>query len=224
MDWIQRAAACPVLKGVEAEELLELFSKVQFQIRSYKKNEVLAFQGAKVNRLMILLEGSTRGEMVNPAGQVVRIEDVEAPKPLAGAFLFGHDNRFPVDVIANESVKVLVIFRDEFVKVLTMNQTIQMNYINLVSSKAQFLTRKIRFLTFRTIRAKLAYYLLSLQPAKDGELIIPASQQDLADLFGVARPSVARAISDLEQEGLVSVKNRRVRVLDKKRLAGCIEE
>lgn len=179
---------------------------------------LMAQQGDVVNRLMILLEGSARGEMTDSEGRVVKIEDVAAPRPLAGAFIFGQENRFPVDVYANEPVKALVIYREEFMKLLRMNETIMMNYLSMVSSKAQFLSRKIKFLTFKTIKGKISNYLMSLGASAGAVIEIPVSQQELADLFGVARPSVARGFASMEKEGIIEMKNRRVKILDFKEL------
>ncbi len=218
MEWIEMTSQCPIMRGVPADELLRLFENLQFQIKSYLKDEIMAIQGDEVKRLMILLEGSARGEMTDREGRTVKIEDVVAPRPLAGAFLFGQENRYPVDVFANESVKVLIIYREEFLKLLGLNQTIMMNYLSLVSSKAQFLSRKIKFLTFKTIREKLANYLVSIGVRQNEITEISVSQQDLADLFGVARPSVARGLADLEKEGVIEVRNRKVKVVDMKAL------
>lgn len=218
MEWIEMTSKCPIMRGVPADELLRLFENLQFQIKSYRKDEIMAIQGDEVKRLMILLEGSARGEMTDSEGRTVKIEDVAAPRPLAGAFIFGQENRYPVDVFANEPVKALIIYRDEFMKLLGLNQTIMMNYLSLVSSKAQFLSRKIKFLTFKTIREKLANYLVSIGVRQNEVKEIPVSQQDLADLFGVARPSVARGLADLEKEGVIEIRNRRVKVLDMKAL------
>jgi len=218
MEWIELTAQCPIMRGVAAEDLLKHFENLQFQIKSFRKDEMIAQQGDEVNRLMILLEGSARGEMTDSEGRVVKIEDVEAPRPLAGAFLFGQENRFPVDVFANEPVKALVIYREEFMKLLRMNETIMLNYLSMVSSKAQFLTRKIKFLTIKTIKGKIANYLLTIGAAGSSSVEIPVSQQELADLFGVARPSVARGFAAMESEGMIEVRNRKVKVLDAKKL------
>jgi len=224
MDWIERASLCPILSGVTPDTLLKLFGQLQFQIKQYRKDEVMAVQGDEVNRMLILLEGSVRGEMTDYAGHVIKIEDVTAPKPLAAAFLFGSENRFPVDVVANESVKVLIIYRGEFLKLLRMSETIQMNYLNLVGSKAQFLSKKIKFLSFKTIKGKIAHYLINLRPGTDGIIRIPASQQELADLFGVARPSVARAMGELEHEGLISAQGKTIKILNSKGLVDYLNE
>jgi len=224
MDWIEKASQCPIMKGVPADILLALFEKLQFQMKSFEKDEVVAIQGDEVNRLMILLSGSVRGEMTDFSGHVIKIEDVAAPKPLAAAFLFGNENRFPVDVLANEPVKILVIFRSEFLKLLRMNETIHLNYLNLVGTKAQFLTKKIKFLSFKTIKGKIAHYLIGLKPEPDGNIRIPAGQQELAELFGVARPSVARALGELEDEKLISAQCKTVKILDEPGLLEYLNE
>jgi CRP-like cAMP-binding protein len=224
MDWIEKASQCPILKGVSKETLLELFGNLQFQIKSFAKDDVLAIQDEEVNRLMILLQGSARGEMTDFSGHLIKIEDVAAPKPLAGAFLFGNENRFPVDVLANEPVKVLVIYRGEFLKLLRMNENIQMNYLNLVGSKAQFLSKKIKFLSFKTIKGKIVHYLIGLKQDQNQMIRLPSSQKDLADLFGVARPSVARALAELENEGLITAQNRNIKILNRSGLLKYLNE
>ena len=46
------------------------------------------------------------------------------------------------------------------------------------------------------------------------------TQNDLADYFGVARPSVSRAIGELEQEGFIEANGKNIRILDKEGLSG----
>jgi CRP-like cAMP-binding protein len=45
------------------------------------------------------------------------------------------------------------------------------------------------------------------------------TQSDLADYFGVARPSIARVVSELESEGMIETRGRSLRILDREKLA-----
>ena len=45
------------------------------------------------------------------------------------------------------------------------------------------------------------------------------TQNDLADFFGVARPSVARALHDLEEKGFILAKSKNIKIIDKEGLA-----
>jgi len=224
MNWLDKAKDCPVLKGLDSEELEQILDKVNFQIKSYRKDDIVSIQGEEVSFLMILLEGSVRGEMTDFSGRLIRIEDIHAPRPLASAFVFGKENHYPVDVIANEDVRALVIYKDELLKLLTISPVIQKNYLDLISTKAQFLSRKIKFLSFKTIKGKIAHYILQIKPGPDGSLRFPATQQSMASLFGVARPSVARAIREMEDEGIIRTKSKLVEILDHDGLVRLMDE
>jgi CRP-like cAMP-binding protein len=44
------------------------------------------------------------------------------------------------------------------------------------------------------------------------------TQYEMAEYFGVARPSIARVMSELEEEGVVVTKGKYLRILDKNKL------
>jgi len=44
------------------------------------------------------------------------------------------------------------------------------------------------------------------------------TQQQLADLFGVTRPSLARVFGEMQKEGLIKITNKTVTLLNKKAL------
>ncbi|MDZ7634664.1 MAG: helix-turn-helix domain-containing protein [Bacteroidales bacterium] len=90
------------------------------------------------------------------------------------------------------------------------------NYLTAVCTKALFLSGKLRFFSFHTIKGKFAHYLSSLPGAASGRVFIDRTQQELSEFFGVTRPSLARAIGEMEREGLISVERREVRLLDPK--------
>ena len=88
----------------------------------------------------------------------------------------------------------------------------------MISNRSQFLSEKIKFLNFKTIKGKLAQFILQAEGGKS-EIILEMTQNDLADYFGVARPSVSRVIGELEQEGIIITKGKTLRILDKKGLS-----
>ena len=208
----------PVFMGITADRLESILNDIHFQVKSFNKNELVVQSGDECNRLFIVLKGSVKGEMADYTGKTIKIEDVEAPRPLAAAFLFGKNNRFPVTVISNEEVELLSIERPEFLKLLQHDTRILTNYLNSISSRAQFLSQRIKFLSFKTIRQKIAHYLLDLAGDRLAVVELPLSQSQLAEFFGVTRPSLARALGELDQEGLIQVQRRTIRILDKQKM------
>ena len=99
----------PLFRGITPEKLSANLEEISFHTRSYRKGEILARQGDVCNRLVILTKGSVRGEMIDYSGRLIKVEDIAAPRALAPLFLFGEENRFPVEVTANEPTEVIEI-------------------------------------------------------------------------------------------------------------------
>ncbi len=214
----QLLTQCPIFRGINENEAEDLLKKIHFQIKSYPKDEIVVVAGEPVLNLHIIISGSVRGEMIDYSGKTIKIEDIEAPKPLATAFLFGQENKFPVTVTANCETKILTMPVAEFLKMLQLNTPILKNYLNSISSRAQFLSQKLHFLSFKTIKGKVAHFLLQQAGEKFHSIELKNTQQQLADLFGVTRPSLARVFGEMQKEELIKIENKTVTLLDKKAL------
>jgi CRP-like cAMP-binding protein len=223
MDFNQ-LALCPLFNGISTEEIASILTFVPYRIRKYKTGSLVSQSGEPVNSLMIVTNGTVKGEMVDDAGRVIKIEDIPAPGSLATAFIFGNKNRFPVNVAAISDVEILSIEKPDFLKLLMANDRVLVNFLNMISNRSQFLSEKIKFLNFKTIKGKLAHYILQKAGNEKISFSLDLTQNDLADFFGVARPSVSRALGELEQDGLIEASGKKIRILDKKRLAGLSAE
>ena len=208
----------PLFNGLDNHEVDSLINNALHQIRQFSGKEVLAFSGEKVEKAMILLEGKLQGEMVDFAGNSLKIEEIEPPQMVAAAFLYGPQSVFPVNLSVLADGKMLVIYKKDFTKMLSADPRVLNNYLNIVSGKAQFLSRKITFLSFKTIREKIAYYLLQNLKKSSNIILMNQSQKGLAELLGVARPSLARTISEMESENLILWERNQVTVVELKLL------
>lgn len=207
-----------IFAGLNAESIIELLHNKPFRVKEYAKDEYIAYSHEVCNNLLIVVQGSVRGEMTDFSGKKLKIEDIMAPRPLAAAFIFGNENRFPVDIIANEPSTVMVIPRDVLIFLLQHSQVVLKNYLNTISSRTQFLSNKIRFLSFKTIREKMANYILTNMAKESNLFTLPQSQTEMADFFGVTRPSLARTLSEMEAAGILHVERREITILDKEKL------
>jgi CRP-like cAMP-binding protein len=210
---------CPLFKGITSADIELILSPIPYRIKKFQSGSMICMSGEPVSSFMIVIEGVVKGEMVDYAGRVIKIEDITAPGALAPAFMFGNRNRFPVNVVAVAAVELLLIEKSDFLKFLMRNDTVLVNFLDMISNRSQFLSEKIKFLNFKTIKGKLAHYILQKSGTHGNVLSLGMTQTDLADYFGVARPSVARALGDLETEGYIAAKGKNIKILDKKGLA-----
>jgi CRP-like cAMP-binding protein len=210
----------PLFAGLKEDDIETLFSHIVYQVRSYAKGELVASEGEECRSLQIVFKGNVKGEMIDYSGRVLKIEDIAPPRPLAVAFLFGKNNRFPVTVSATEYTEIIVIPRQSVVTLMQGSEVFLTNFLNAVSNRAQFISAKLRFLSFKTLKGKLAHYLMDLDhhQKQTGEILIPRTQEELAELFGVARPSLSRTLRELHHQGIIEANGRKVAIINRNAL------
>ena len=214
----------PLFRGITPEKLSANLEEISFHTRSYKTGEILARQGDVCNRLVILTKGSVRGEMIDYSGRLIKVEDIAAPRAIALLFLFGEENRYPVEVTANEPTEVIEIPKTSVLELFRKNEQFLENYMNLSANYARTLSDKLFFMSFKTIRQKIASYLLRLYKQQQQlHITLDRSQQELSDYFGVSRPSLARELAHMQEDGLLTADRKQITILQKEELVRLIQ-
>ncbi len=214
----------PLFRSVPKTELERLFAELKITETVFKKGEILAMQDEPAGRLIILLTGSVKAEMTDAAGRMAKVEDIEAPSPLAILFLFGAENRFPVQAIAREEVTAVIIPRKSVLRMLSMNEVLLKNYLDISADFATRLSRKLHFMSLHTIRQKLAVCLLDLAKKQGTDtVVLDRPKSALAEYFGVARPSLERELTRMQRDGLLIAEGKRVTIKDRKQLARSVD-
>jgi CRP-like cAMP-binding protein len=208
-----------LFKGLTPDGIETILASVPFSIRRFQSGSMIFQNGDQVSSLIIVINGIAKGEMVDYSGRVIKIEDVPAPGAIASAFMFGNRNRFPVNVLAVSDVELLLIEKKDFLGLLMRNDLLLVNFLDMISNRSQFLSEKIKFLNFKTIRGKLAHFILQKSEKQNDSISLGMTQNELSDFFGVARPSLARTIGDLEKEGFIEAKGKNIRIIDRVGLA-----
>jgi len=219
---------CPIFGDILLSEDPSIMDGIESKTKVYEKGDVVARQGDVCKGLYLLIKGSVKTEMINETGGVLSIEKIDAVRPLAPAFIFAKVNIFPVDVTATEKSEILFISKEDILKLFQRDTSFMERYIQFNANKAQFLSEKLQMLTIKTIKGKLAHYILTTlyrQQSADQNLrlqknvvSLDKNQTELAKFFGVTRPSLARILHEMEQEGLITVTRKEIEILDMKGL------
>lgn len=224
LNYVDALQASYIFKDLKAEAIGEIIRNVHHQVKTYEKGELIACSGDVCSSLKIIVKGAAVGEMMDFQGKALQIEKLHAPDTIASAFMFGNDNRLPVDVTAVEETKILLFQKQDLMNLFCKNETILKNFLDIISNRTQQLTKKIKLLGLQSIRGKIAHYLLE-QVRREGrmELKIKNSQNELANMFGVSRPSLARVIREMHNEGIIEANGKNITIIDKEALSGLLK-
>ena len=191
-----------LFEGCEAEALHQLLREAPNSLRIYKEGEYIARQGDACRSLFILMKGNVKTQMENAEGKQLTIDWIKAPDILAPAFIYASENRFPVNVEATELCEVLVMDRTRFEAFMHAQPAVMRNFIAIISDRSLFLSRKLNEFALQSLKSRLLNYL-----QMHGGI---NKQQEVAFILGVARPSLARALSELIAEGKIYMEGKDV--------------
>lgn len=216
---ISTIADCHLFKGLNEQDINTLFDSNRFIEKNYHKNAIIRFQGDEYSDLMIILEGEISAEIQNPDGKKIIIETLKKSNAVATGVLFASDNTLPVTVVANTDIRVVLLPKKTVVQFCQENEIFLMNYLQDSGNKIIFLAEKIRLFKFNSINQKIACHLLTLSKRQGTDSVrLPYSREKLADLFGVARPSLSRGFSEFYDHGILESEGRIIHILDKSRI------
>ena len=209
-----------LFRNLSQNEIGKVIRDIHHQVRTYQKGDLIASSDDAYNSLLIIVKGAVVGELIDFEGRVIRIEELRAPDTIASVFIFGDNNRLPVNITALDETRLLAIPRDDLLNLMKKNDRVLNNYLNIIANRAQYLSKKIRLLGLQSIKGKIAHYLLELETKMGSpDIRLPHSQSEIAAMFGVTRPSIGRVFRDMHHQELIQAKGKRVIILDKAALS-----
>ncbi|MEU6257675.1 Crp/Fnr family transcriptional regulator [Streptomyces sp. NPDC047043] len=185
--------------------------------RRYDTGELLRTQGTPADHLLVLLDGSTAASATTAGGRVVRFGTWNGPCALDKVALLdraGHTATFT----ALTPCTVRAVPRPRFMALLDDSAAVRAHVLHLLAAQARAQQQRLTDAVTLPCEARLAAWLL--EAAADGRARLPGGQHELADLLGVTRVTVNRALSRLRRDGLIGpAEGGRIEVLAPELLA-----
>lgn len=218
----EKIIASDLFKGVSIDDFKALLKESNYMKKSYSKDSIIVFQNDRCINMILLYKGKAVGEKINYAGKTIIVEELHAPKVLAPAFLYIKDNRYPVSVYATELCEVIIMPRDEFMRILQKNKQILFNFLEIISEQTYFLNKKLNLYKL-SLKGKVADFILSQSEISEKDEIRMLSHQRLADLFGVARPSLSRTLTEMQKDKIIRLDNKKIKIINRQVLRNLAE-
>ena len=151
--------------------------------------------GDPCRALMVLVKGQAESRMSGEEGREVLVDHLKAPMLLAPAFIFATPNVVPVEVNAVTDCVVWHINREAFFEFLQREPTVLKAFLEVLSNRGHFLSKKMRTFAVNSLRNRIIEYLESHDSINS---VVSAAQQ-----LGATRPSLSRVLSEMLDEGII---------------------
>ncbi len=211
-------AQTPLFAGIPVARVQALVGKA-FAPQEVAHGELLFGPGDTKRALAILLEGTALVHKFGVDGHRVLMSRLSPGGTFGMASLFAGDAPYPTEVRAETACIVLYLQKAWLEAAFAKEPQLARNYIALLSGRIHFLNRRIETLTGDDVRARLLRLLGSLSTGDDSAFTLPYSLTQLAEMLGVGRATLYRAMDALESEGILQRDGRRITVQSGEKLA-----
>ncbi|HZJ76099.1 MAG TPA: Crp/Fnr family transcriptional regulator [Oscillospiraceae bacterium] len=196
-------SSMPLFSGFAEKELAGALGN-RPPIRNFGKNEIIHLQNERAKSMDIILEGGVTVQSIDENGNILSIVNLNEGDMLGCNLIFSNDNEYRMTIIAIENTKIFSMSREQVLKFCQTNEEFLIKFLEILSDKALVLTTKIRSLARKTIREKIMDFLIFESGRQDSKTIkLPISKKELAEKFGVERPSLQRELRKMKDDGLI---------------------
>ena len=212
---IARLASCPIFSGLDPSDLAGSLASIPHSLRSFGENSLVLLAGCRYSSLHVLIEGEAWAEMTSDEGKVVRVESFKAGESLAAAILFTEGQTLPVSVEARTVCRFVVIPKEGLLALCMRHKAILEALLGEMGARLATLTDRLKAAQFISLREKLADWLLRRMELSGSPILrLEATRERMAELFGVARPSLSRELGALRRLGILEFSGKEIRIID----------
>jgi len=212
-DTARLLARVPLFADLSERELEQL---AQVAVpRTYEPGEAVFREGDSGDTCYIVREGSVRVTRRHSDGRVITLAELRPGAIFGELAMFGGETR-SASVEALERTRALAILSGDIRRIMIQHPEIAVAMLENLADRLRGANERIARQSFQTVAGRVASALLSQVQARsengetERDVVIEATQAEIAQLAGASRESASRFLAKLERAGLITTGRGRV--------------
>ena len=183
--------------------------------KRFATDEMLFWEGEPCLGIFLIIEGSVKIFRTSSSGREVMLSIEAAPATVAELPLFD-GGAYPASVRVVEPVAALFINKHDFQQFCRQNPDVALKVLAVVGRRLRHLVGLVESMTFGSVTQRLARMLLEAAKSAGSDCFeLPATHQELASRLGTVREVVSRNLGRFRAQGLISIEDRQVQILNR---------
>ncbi|HEX4837041.1 MAG TPA: Crp/Fnr family transcriptional regulator [Solirubrobacteraceae bacterium] len=215
----------PVFSTLERDDL-ERISRLAVP-RTFEPGQIVFREGDASDTCYIVRSGRARAVREHPDGRTITLATF-GPGDIFGELAMFEDERRSATVEAVQPTDVVAVLGPDMRRLMAEHPEISIRLVVALGRRLRETNERLAKQSFQTVPSRVAVVLRDLvaQAVADGkagqEVLVTATQADLAKLAGSSRESASRFLAVLERAGVISQGRGRLVVHDPAALDGYV--
>jgi CRP/FNR family cyclic AMP-dependent transcriptional regulator len=195
--------------------------------RSYERGEVIFREGDTGDTCYVVKTGSVSVMREHQDGRVIALAELRPGQIFGELAMFDHETR-SATVETLEPTTTVALLSGDVQRILKAHPDIGVKMLAALASRLRRANERLLQQSFQTVAGRVASALLTqviarqAEGAGDEDVLIKATQAEIAQLAGTSRESASRFLATLEREGVVSLGRGKTTVHEPARLRNYI--
>jgi CRP/FNR family transcriptional regulator len=182
--------------------------------KRFADDEMLFWEGEPCLGIFLIVQGAVKIFRTSPSGREVMLSIETAPATVAELPLFD-GGAYPASVRVVEPVVALFVNKHDFQQFCRQNPDVALKVLAVVGRRLRHLVGLVESMTFGSVTQRLARMLLDASKAAGSATFdLPATHQELASRLGTVREVISRNLGRFRAQGLISIQDRQVQILN----------
>ena len=205
----------PLFRGVSRERIQQIAGTTRLHFLKYLAGENIVMPAQACTHIKFIISGHVRSAISNVGNRFTVSQTLTAPDVIAPEFLFGRSTHYPCTATAIDTVGILQIDKNDYLKILVSDHVFLYNFLNILSMNAQKGVDGILSFTTGSIDERLAYWIIALTQSSGTDITLTCRQRDLNQLFGVQRSSFIATLNSMKERGYIDYEPGVIHVKDR---------
>jgi len=177
---------------------------VKHEIKEYRNDEILYYEGDELNRVGIVLNGYVSIYNTTLDGFSYEINRIEKGNIFGNAIAFLDNKKVPSSIKVIKNSKILFINFEDFKLLLLNNKEFLFNYLKYESYRNSYLQYKVKLLGQPSLREKIIFYLEEEMKKQNKKIVtLNMTKEKLSLVLSTNRPSLSRELIRMKNDGLI---------------------
>ena len=214
LKWQGEPDCFQLISRDDLESLIENRTQI-----TYLKGETVFKQGAFAPHVLFIQSGLIRVYLQTGRNKVQNLWISKSGDFLAFSSMFG-ERTYSYSAVAMKDAQLLMIDKESLKKLLQTNPEFGFRITSKNFTSEKHLMDLVASLSYKQMRGKLATALLYLtsDTLMSEEVFKYLTRQDIADFASISVESVIKFLKEFEKEGILSLHNKDITILDPQRL------
>ena len=204
-------------KKLKIADLSKNISPSDFEIFEYKKGEQIIECYTKMEYMYFIYKGKAKIYIITEHGKSLLLDFYHANHVMGDLeFISGDDSTCYVDAITD--CKALVISYQKLNELISQDVTFYKYISAALAKKLRASSHSSTINQLYTLKSKISSYILGLavdiENSSFSSMVELEKLKDVADLLGTSYRHLLRTFSELEEEGAILQKGKKITILD----------